>query len=501
MRKNLHALFDKIKSKKKFSESYRVKAFSFYSFTQGINALINFGILSLYTKLVLPEDFGKISLIWMFIVIVSSLMDSRLNTAFSIKFYKNSKYENTQNIYTILIYNSLLFIIFFVLFSSVPSLFQAVLKIELGAYESTIILTIAILMVISNFFTNLLILRKSPQNYFLAMILFDAILVLSSFVFLIVLKSGYISYLKSYLVSYLIVSIIGLIFIIYHYKPFLQNFISIRNLRDLLRISIPLIPDGLLLLLLAWADRYILNIYCGVAIVGTYSVGYVFASVINNFILIPMGRALTPHLIEQYTKSMEEYKNTIGNIFKFYWIIMSGILLIYFIILKDAYQLLIGKEYIGGYDIIGIISIGLIIGGMSSYLGFTILMNEKTGRIFLFTAITAIFNIGLNFILIPRYNIYGAAIAITLSYVLQFLMILMYSQRLVFIKYDYPYVVKSILISLCFLLSVILLSYSDMNMVVRFGIKLGLFVLFILISYRYLELKDSLMSIMKNVKT
>jgi O-antigen/teichoic acid export membrane protein len=213
-----------------------------------------------------------------------------------------------------------------------------------------------------------------------------------------------------------------------------------------------------------------------------------------------VGRALTPHLIEQYTISKEEYTNTIKNIFKFYWIIVSCILLVYFIVLKDAYQLLIGKEYIGGYDIIGIISIGLIIGGMSSYLGFTILMNEKTGRIFLFTAITAIFNIGLNFILIPRYNIYGAAIAITLSYVLQFLMILWYSQRLVFISYDYSFVFKSILISSCFLLSVILLSYLDMNAVLQFGIKIGLFVLFVLISYRFLELNDSFKNIMKYVK-
>jgi O-antigen/teichoic acid export membrane protein len=501
MRQLLHALSDKINYKKYISKSYPMKAFSYYSFTQGLNAFTNFGILSLYTKLVLPEDFGNISLIWMFIVIMSSLMDSRLNTAFSIKFYKNSKYENTQNIYTILIYNILLFIMFYALFSVIPSLFQAVLKIELQAYESTIIFAIAILMVISNLFTNLLILRKSPKNYFLAMILFDAILVSSSLVFLVILKSGYVSYLKSYLVSYFIISIIGLIFIIDNYKPYLKDLISIKNLRGLLKISIPLIPDGLLLILLAWADRYILNIYCGTAIVGTYSVGYVFASVINNFILNPMGQALTPHLIEQYTKSKEEYKRTIGNIFKFYWIIMSCILLIYFIILKDAYQLLIGKEYIGGYDIIGIISIGIIIGGMTSYLGVTVFMNEKTGRIFLFTAITAIFNIVLNFILIPRYNIYGAAIAIALSYVLQFLMILMYSQKLVFIKYDYSFVIKSILISLCFLSSVILLSYSDMNMAVRFGLKLGLFFLFILISYRYLELKDSIECIMKYVKT
>lgn len=501
MRQFWNELFNRIDYKKYISKSYPLKAFSFYSFTQGINALTNFGILSLYTKLVQPEDFGKISLIWMFIVIMSSLVDSRLNTAFSIRFYKNSKYENMRNIYTILVYNISIFLIFYILFSSIPFLFQAVLKVELEQYEPLIIFIVIILMVISNFFTNLLILRKSPKNYFLTMMLFDALLVSSSLVFLIILKSGYISYLKSYLVSYFIISTIGLIFIIYNYRPCLENMISINNLKNLLKISIPLIPDGLLLIVLAWADRYILNIYCGTAVVGTYSVGYVFASVINNFILNPMGQALTPHLIEQYTKSIEGYKNTVANIFKYYWLIMSCILLIYFMILKDAYQLLIGKAYITGYDIIGIISIGIVIGGMTSYLGATIFMNEKTGRIFLFTAITATLNIGLNFILIPRFNIYGAAIAITLSYLLQFLMILTYSQRLVFIKYDYKFVIKSVFISLCFLLAIIFISYVDINIGIRFGLKLIMFLLFVLISYKFLQLKESVKDIMKYVKS
>ena len=111
------------------SQNYLIKAFSFLSLSQVITLFTSFGILGLYTKNLTPSDFGKISLIWIFIIITSMIIDCRLNTAFSIRFYKVSKEENIKNLYSIFTYNLIVFFLIYFVFLSRTSLLQEILKI------------------------------------------------------------------------------------------------------------------------------------------------------------------------------------------------------------------------------------------------------------------------------------------------------------------------------------------------------------------------------------
>jgi len=67
-------------------KSYLGKAFGLLSLTQAMNAVTSFGIMTLYTKVLPPQDYGKISLLWLFITILSILVDTRLNTAFCLRY-------------------------------------------------------------------------------------------------------------------------------------------------------------------------------------------------------------------------------------------------------------------------------------------------------------------------------------------------------------------------------------------------------------------------------
>ncbi|KFI37704.1 hypothetical protein HY02_04325 [Peptococcaceae bacterium SCADC1_2_3] len=473
------------------SQNYLAKAFSFFSLSQAISALTSFGILALYTKLLPPADFGKISLIWIFVIIASTIIDGRLNTAFSIKFYKVSKEENTRNIYSIFVYNLIVFSLVYFIFLCYPSLLQKILKIQLATSDLNVVFLLILFMIFGNFYTNILIVDKKPKIYFLVMLVFNVALIISSLVYLVILESGFISYLKAYLISYLIVSLIGLRFFIFNYTPRKKNIISLVNLKNLLKIGLPLVPNALMLMLLTWADRYILNLYNGLAIVGIYSAGYSFSGVINSFIVTPFGQALSPILFEQFVKSREEYKKIVSRVFKYYWIVILTITIAYFVILKEAYKLFIGAEYMEGYNIIGIVLLGILLWGATNFLGATMIMKEKTGKVFLFTSISVFLNIGLNFILIPKYGMYGAAVATLLSYILQFIMIFSYTQKLVFINYDYKFIFKSVSISLCFLALIIFVSYLNVNAAINLGLKVTLFLAFILIAYKFLELENS----------
>ena len=489
----------KIKLFKIFSQSYLAKAFSFYSLSNAISAITGFVILAFYTKYLPPSDFGRISLIWIFVIIASILIDCRLNTAFSIKYYKVSKEENIKNIYTIFLYNLIIFSLVYLVFLSYPPLFQKILKIEMITSDLNIIFFLILFMIFGNFYTNFLMVSQKPKSYFFIKLCFTVILIISSLVFLIVLREGYISYLKAYLISYFVVSVIGLRYFFINYKPYKKNIISVSNLKDLLKLGIPLVPAGLMLMLLTWADRYILNLYVGLAIVGVYTVGYKFSNIINNFIITPFGQAISPMLFKQFVESQEKYKKIMARIFKYYWLVMFTLAIGYFVVLKEIYQLIIDIQYIEGYNIIAIVLFGVIIWGLTNLLGATVIMKEKTGKMFLFTFISVLVNIGLNFIFIPKYGMYGAAVATLISYILQFIMIFIYTQKLVFINYDYKFIFKSSFICLCFFALILFLSYLNINIIIRLSLKIISFLLFGVIAYKFLDLKESIKGILNYV--
>ncbi|MCD4820805.1 MAG: oligosaccharide flippase family protein [Methanococcoides sp.] len=470
--------------------NYIAKAFSFYSVSQAINALVSFAILALYTRYLSPADFGKLSLIWIFVVVLSIIIDGRLNTSFSIKYYKSTKEENTTNIYTIFLYNLLIFILIYSVFLFVPSSFEKIIGFQIEMSELNIIFLLILFMVFGKFYTNYLMIAKEPKKYLIIMLIFNLILIATSIVYLKILGTGYTSYLKSYLISYLIISIIGFRFFILNHKPQNGKSISLTNLKKLLDIGLPLVPDALLLMLLIWADRYIIDAYQGLAIVGIYSVGYRFSEAINAFVISPFGQALSPHLFEQFSRSKEEYKATMSQVLKYYWIVILGIMIAYFMVLREIYELLIGVEYIEGYNVIGIILLGIIIGGAANLLGATMIMAEKTRKVFLFTSISVFLNIGLNLILVPKYGMYGAASATLVSYVLQFIIIYLYTQRILYVQYDHRFMLKSIFVSLIFLILVIAISYLNISTALSLGLKSSLFLLFILSVYNIKEINE-----------
>lgn len=481
------------------SQSYLVKAFGLFSLSNAISAITSFAILAFYTKYLPPSDFGKISLIWIFVIIASMLIDCRLAVAFSIKFYKISREENIKNIYTVFIFNLIVFSLVYFIFLSYPSLFQKILKIQIATTDLNVVFILILFMIIGNFYTNFLMVAQKPKSYFFIKLVFNVVLVISSLVFLIVLREGYISYLKAFLISYFIVAVIGLRFFFINYKLCKKNIISVSNLKNLLKLGLPLVPAGLMLILLTWADRFILNLYANLAIVGIYTVGYKFSGIINSFVVAPFGQALSPMLFKQFAKSRDEYKETMSRVFKYYWLVMSTLVIGYFVVLKEIYQLIINVKYIEGYNIIAIVLFGIILWGATNLLGATVIMKEKTGKMFLFTSISVLVNIGLNFIFIPKYGMYGAAVATLLSYILQFIMIFVYAQKLVFITYNYRFILRSSFISLCFFALVLFLSYLNINIIIRLSLKAVSFLLFCLIAYKFLDLKGAIKRVLNYV--
>jgi len=452
--------------------SYFAKAFSLIVISQGINAIANFVLVSVFTKKLPPSDYGHINLLWLSVLVLSVLVDSRLGTAFCIKLYKVTRAETATNVYTILAYNLAILLLFFTTFSIFPDLLKTIFKVSVDTADVKILFIILMLMVISNFYNNYLIADKKPIEYFVSVCIYNTLITSTSIVMLFVLHMGYRAYFYAYLAGYAAISVIALFHFIRNLKPLNNNYLSYESLQSLLRLGLPLVPDSLLLMFLMWSGRYLLNLNHGLAVVGIFSVAYSFSNIFNSFIVTPFGQALYPTIFRKFHEDIAGYKTMLQSIFKFYWIVMITLMLLYFTFLKEIFTLVVGKSYHDGYNIIAIIVLGIIVWGASNLIMATIIMTEKTAKVFIFTFVAFLINIVFNIVLVPKYDIYGSAIALMIGYMVQFACVLAYTQKLIPINYDYRFMIKTAAFAMFFCGLTIGASYLDFNMTTAVCIKL-----------------------------
>ncbi|UFS71308.1 oligosaccharide flippase family protein [Geomonas sp. RF6] len=457
------------------AKSYLGKAFGLMSLSQAVSALTSFGVMSAYTRMLPPQEYGKISIIWLFLSVLAILVDTRLNTALCIRYFKVSREDNVRNIYSVLAYYIVVFSPCCALIEANPGLFGQLLHITLTATEVHLICLICLFMLIGNCLNSLLLTSKQTRIYFLVMLLFNGTLAATSGSLLFLFGYGYLSYLYGYLAAYGAVGVATVSYFLKNYPPTPVRVISPQRLMDLAKIGLPLVPDGLLVIFLTWAGRYILNLYTTLAVVGVYSVAYMFSNIFNSFVLGPFGQAVTPILFEKFASSVEEYQSLLKTIFRYYWLVAMTVLIGYFVVLREIFLLFVGPKYHDAYNIVAIMIVAMMFSGVCGYLGTVIILKEKTQHVFMITLLSSMVNIALNLLLVPPGGMYGSAFAMLGSFLVQFLLTLMYSQRLMHVDYPYRFIVDYGVICLLFGCAVIGVSYLELPVAAGAALKCLLF--------------------------
>jgi O-antigen/teichoic acid export membrane protein len=102
------------------------------------------------------------------------------------------------------------------------------------------------------------------------------------------------------------------------------------------------------------------------------------------------------------------------------WILLANTLFLGAAILygKNLLQILFGAEYIAGYTALSILIFSYYINGLSYTSRDILMVMKKTKTIFYATLTGGTINIILNYLLIPKYNLMGAAIATSISLII-----------------------------------------------------------------------------------
>lgn len=225
------------------------------------------------------------------------------------------------------------------------------------------------------------------------------------------------------------------------------KYLSIRDfekeaLIEMLRFSVPLIPTAILWWLISGLNRPLLEDYVGLFALGLMAVAGKLPSMMNlifNF----FQQAWIVTVVEEYKKSdFVVYYN------KMFQMIMFVQMLICFIILMFSrlfINLMTANEFHDAWIYIPLLTVAVIFSNASAFLGTIFSAVRQSKYTFYSVVVGGISAVLFNFLLIPRWGLWGASIAVCLSHLLTALSRVYYSRR--FVKFTSSwYMVKQLLI-------------------------------------------------------
>lgn len=203
------------------------------------------------------------------------------------------------------------------------------------------------------------------------------------------------------------------------------------------------------------SDKYILLLFYDLNITGIYSVAYKIPTIIE-FVQAIYSQAWQISAIKEYDK--ENSAEFFSNMYKIYNIIILFFVCLILIFLKVIAKILFAKEFFIAWKYVPFLLLAILFGALAGFLGSIYAANKDSKMYAKSTAIGAMTNIILNFLLIPSMAAHGAAVATCISYVIVWILRLIFMKKYMVLKINLKKDVTSYLLILVICISVICLK-------------------------------------------
>jgi len=313
------------------------------------------------------------------------------------------------------------------------------------------------------------ILIESLVSTFLTLIL--------TIITVVVLQWGVFGYLGS--------SVFGLIFgCLYYYLrikketgKLIEPGIASELKRQMILYSLPLILNGLSWWINASSDKFIINMFWSESENGIYSVAGKVSSILTMVTNV-FAQAWTLSSIK--TCQDDDYGEFFSNIYNSYnaLLLMGASFLI--LINQPLSRLLFAKDFFIANESASILVVSVVFNSLAGCLSgaFSAVKNNKVLAIS--TIISAVVNITLNFLMIPKFGCVGAAIATAISFFVLWLLRLIFAKKYVKIETSFIFNTVSYLL-------IIIQLVCDHLVNKYYLIQVSIFILLFVINFKYLK--------------
>ena len=366
---------------------------------------ISFFLLPLYTRFLSTSAYGAVDLITTYVslfVPVISLQQEMATFRYLIDARGSS--NKIKDVITTSILNVIkLLILFFILYFIVLYFFKF-------NYAYLILANITV-CIFSNLFLQIARGLGKNIHYSIASFITGIVTIILNIVFIVFLKFQAEGMLLSIVLSNLVC--IAYLFFglkIYKYISFKSNK-ALR--RDMLKYSLPLVPNGISWWVVSASDRTIISTFLGVAANGIYAVANKFPAIINNlFSIFTMSwtESASLHINDDdRDKFFSDIANTVLRLFSCLCICLISCMPFVFPILVDV-------KFSEAYQYIPVFIIGVLCNCIICVYSAIYIAKKMTKQVATTSIISAVINIVLNLLLIKIIGLYAACLSTSIAY-------------------------------------------------------------------------------------
>jgi O-antigen/teichoic acid export membrane protein len=272
------------------------------------------------------------------------------------------------------------------------------------------------------------------------------------------------------------------------------QYISVKTIKksicmEMLRYSVPLIPNSMMWWLVGAFNRPLMENYLGMHAVGIFAVANKFPGIVSTvFSVFSVSWQIS--VVEEFGK--EGYSHFFNTVFR---IIIIGLFLFFFVIASFSgliITILTTADFYEASRYVSLLTLGAVLSSVSGLAGSNFSATRESKYFFYSSIWGALVSVIGNMLFIPRWGILGASIVIPLSFAAMAVSRIVYGWKHVRIKNISLY-----LLMLLIALAVIVVTITIQSIWLRYILLLALFGLFVCVNY---GLKKDIMKLYKQQK-
>jgi len=451
-----------------------------YGLSGYVSKFISIFLLPLYTAVLTPADYGILDLLGTISVISSFIIVSGTDAAFGYYYFRKEFADEKKAIVASALYIRLLFslAVVLLLFFGAPYLAELIFQKDYSILIRITALSLAFSSVYF-FLTELLRFEFRPWLYTIFSTSSVLVQVLLAIYFVLILKQGVYGAIMAGVLSYGLLFIVAVIYVFKRY-----GFIfSKKWFNNILKYGFPLIGTSIAVWILSSTDRYFLNHYTNLSEVGIYAVGMKVAGLLG-MVSGTLQFAWGPFAadIQYETNARPIY----AKVFEIFFIINIVVIFVISMFSIDLLKAFTQPAYYSAKAVVPFLCLSTLLTSAYSLAASGISLAKKLLHTIWITLTAAAVNIIFNFIFTPIWGVVGAAFSLMIAYFVNFLLVLLTSQKYYTIPYRYGkilmvFIPTSIIVSVSY--------YFNLTIVYRIIITI-LYLIYCLI-FIYKNYKDS----------
>ena len=207
---------------------------------------------------------------------------------------------------------------------------------------------------------------------------------------------------------------------------------------EMAKFSFPLVVGNLAAWILSLSDRYVLEFYRGAHEVGVYSISYQISQSSLMLLISLCTLAFNPLAIITWEKEGEVASQKFVSQGTRYFLLLCIPVVIGISVLRNPIlHVLSTPEYYAGAKIIPLVVSGVFFLGLMQRFGAGLSFYKKTHLVMFCIIASGLLNLGLNFLLIPKYGYMAAAATTFISYAFLLMSMIFVSRR--FFVWEFPF--------------------------------------------------------------